>query len=75
MGFRDCFQLLNAKANVYFGKTRDAISRLLRLTVQTGFLTSILAIPIIPLFLESSPTGSVITTLEALPYVPSRSVS
>ena len=43
------FQLYHAKSSAYFGQTRDRISRLLRLTVQTGFLTSILALPIAPL--------------------------
>jgi len=42
--------LYHAKSNTYFGETRDRISRLLRLTFQTGFLTSILALPIAPLY-------------------------
>lgn len=41
--------LLHAKANSCFGETRDLISRLIRLIVQTGLLTSILALLVIPL--------------------------
>jgi len=43
-------QLYQAKSSAYFGETRDRISRLFRLTVQTGFLTAVLAIPIAPLY-------------------------
>ena len=44
-------QLYDAKSHAYFGETRDRISHLLRLTLQTGFLTSALALPIAPLYL------------------------
>jgi hypothetical protein len=59
------FQLFHAKASTYFGETRDQISRLLTLTVRTGFLTAILAIPIAPLGEILSPAGN----LFILPYV------
>jgi len=42
--------LYHAKSSSCFGETRDRLSRLLRLTIQTGFLTSVLAIPVAPLF-------------------------
>jgi len=42
--------LYHAKSRSWFGEMRDRISRLLRLTIQTGFLTSVLAIPVAPLF-------------------------
>jgi len=42
--------LYHAKSSAYFGETRDRISHLLHLTLQTGFLTSIFAIPIAPLY-------------------------
>jgi len=42
--------LFRAKNTSYFGETRDRISRLIRLTIQTGLLTTVLAIPIAPLF-------------------------
>jgi len=42
--------LYHAKSGAYFGETRDRISRLLRLTLQTGFLTSILTLPVVPLY-------------------------
>ena len=45
---RAVYQLYHAKSSAYFGETRDRISRLLRLTLQTGFLTSILALPVAP---------------------------
>jgi len=41
--------LYHAKSSAYYGETRDKISGMLRLTIQTGFLTSILAIPIAPI--------------------------
>jgi len=44
--------LHHAKSSGCFGETRDRLSRLLRLTIQTGFLTSILAIPIAPLYIR-----------------------
>jgi len=44
--------LYHAKSNSYYGETRNRISRLLRLTIQTGFLTCILAIPVSPLFVS-----------------------
>jgi len=36
--------LFHAKSSSYFGETRDKFSRLLRLTIQTGFLTSVLSL-------------------------------
>jgi len=45
--------LRNAKSRAYFGETRDRISRLLRLTIQTGLLTTILALPTGPVFLRA----------------------
>jgi len=44
--------LYHAKASACFGETRDRFSRLLRLTIQTGFVTSILALPIAPLYIH-----------------------
>jgi len=44
--------LYHAKANSHFGPTRDKLSSLIRLTIQTGLLTSALAIPIAPLFID-----------------------
>jgi len=41
--------LRHARASSFFGETRNIISRLLRLTIQTGLLTTTLAIPIPPL--------------------------
>jgi hypothetical protein len=51
-------QLYHAKSNSYFGETRDRVSRLLRVTIQTGFLTFIVALPIGPLYfrVQSSTT-------------------
>jgi len=46
------FILYHAKSTAYFGETRDHVSRLLRLTIQTGFLTVIIALPIGPLYLR-----------------------
>ena len=63
-------KLFHAKANAYLGETRDRISRILHLTVQTGFLTAILAMPIAPLFFETNSPG-----VYALTYVNARSFS
>jgi len=41
--------LLHAKANSHFGETRDVISRLIRMILQTGLLTSLLALLVMPL--------------------------
>jgi hypothetical protein len=43
-------QLYHAKSSLYFGESRDRITRLLRLAIQTGLLTSILALPVAPLY-------------------------
>jgi hypothetical protein len=59
-------QLYQAKSNAYFGETRDRISRLFRLTVQTGFLTAILAVPISPLYMV---TTVQVTNAFTIPYV------
>jgi hypothetical protein len=50
------FQLYHAKSGSYFGEIHDKISRLRAITIQTGFLTAILAIPIAPLY-TSGPVG------------------
>jgi hypothetical protein len=55
-------QLYHAKSTSYFGEVHDKITRLFTITIQTGFLTTILAIPIAPLYI-SGPEG-----LNALPY-------
>lgn len=49
--------LYNARANFYFGEMRDRTTRLIRLTIQTGLLTSILALPIGPLYFRDQPGG------------------
>lgn len=51
--------LYHAKSSTYFGVTRDKLSRLLRLTLQTGFLTAILALPIGPLYAIYQDTSSI----------------
>lgn len=48
--------LLNAKARTDISETRDRISQLLRITVQTGFLTSVMAVPAAPLFVFTNDT-------------------
>jgi len=53
--------LYHAKANAYFGETHDKLSRLLRLTIQTGFLTSILAVPMTPLYFYGGPGTYTVT--------------
>jgi len=50
--------LYHAKSSACFGETRDRISNLLRLTLQTGFVTSILALPIGPLYLAYQFSGN-----------------
>ena len=47
---------MNAKARTGTSETRDRISQLLRITVQTGFLTSVMAVPAAPLFVFSNDT-------------------
>jgi len=42
--------LLHARASSCFGETRDMLSRLMRNVLQTGLLTSILALLVLPLF-------------------------
>lgn len=54
-------QLYHAKANAYFGETHDKLSRLLRLTIQTGFLTSMLAVPMTPLYFYGGPGTYTVT--------------
>jgi len=44
--------LLHAKANAHFRDTRDLLSRLTRIVLQTGLLTSILALLDLPLVLR-----------------------
>jgi len=44
--------LYHAKSSSYFGETRDRISKVIRLTIQTGFLTSVLALLVPPLLLR-----------------------
>jgi len=46
--------LMNAKSRSTIKETRNGISQLLRVTIQTGFLTSTLAIPIGPLYLSGT---------------------
>jgi len=46
--------LRHAKAGSYFGDTRDLLSRLIRICLQTGLLTSILALIVPPLFLSNT---------------------
>jgi hypothetical protein len=47
-------QLYHARSSSYLGETRDRLSYLYRLTIQTGFLTSILALPIAPLYFRGT---------------------
>ena len=54
-------QLLHAKSSAYFGETRDRISQLLRLTIQTGFLTSTLSILMVALGDSHAKISSVYT--------------
>lgn len=42
--------LYHAKSNTLLEETQDRLSRLFRLTIQTGLLTTVIAIPIGPLF-------------------------
>jgi len=42
--------LYHATSSACFGEMQDRISLLLRLTLQTGFLTSILAMPVVPIY-------------------------
>jgi len=44
--------LLHAKANSYFGETRDLLSRLIRIVLQTGLLTTVLALLILLLYVK-----------------------
>jgi len=46
--------LYNTRASTYSGEIHDRLSRLLRLTIQTGFMTSLLAVLVIPLYLENT---------------------
>jgi len=55
------FQLYHAKASAYYEEMRNKISRMLRLTIQTGFLTSILAIPIVPMYNSKIPGWNLFT--------------
>jgi len=52
--------LRHARSKTYFADTRDTISKLIRLTVQTGTLTSVLALAIIIVFLKE-PFGNMHT--------------
>ena len=45
-------KLHNAKSKTYFSETRDVISRLSRQTLQTGILTSVLALAILFCFTQ-----------------------
>jgi len=45
--------LFHAKANSYFEDTRDLLSRLIRTILQTGLLTSLLALIVLPLYLKN----------------------
>jgi hypothetical protein len=45
-------QLYHAKSSSYFGETRDRISGIIRVTVQTGFLTSALAVIVVVFLLR-----------------------
>ena len=56
-------QLSHAKSSSYFRETRDRISHLLRLTIQTGFITCVFTIPIPILFYKNQ------ASLYLLPFV------
>jgi len=49
--------LLHARANTCFGETRDLLSRLTRILLQTGLLTSVLALLVLPLLLIRNLVG------------------
>jgi len=49
--------LYHANSHSYFGDTRSRASRIIRITAQTGLLTSILAIPIAPLYAHFRASG------------------
>jgi len=44
--------LQNAKSKAYFGETKDIISRLIRITIQAGSLTSALALVVLIVYTE-----------------------
>jgi len=50
--------LTHARSRSHARETRYKISQLLRITIQTGFLTTILAIPIAPLYILSLNTAA-----------------
>jgi len=54
--------LLHAKSGTHFGKTHDLLSRLTRIVLQTGLLTSILALLVLPLILRG------VTGIYSLPW-------
>lgn len=61
--------LYHSRASATSEDTYDKISRLLRLTIQTGFLTSALAVVVVPLFLVSSNLFALPTFLLGKSYV------
>jgi len=61
--------LYRAKSSAYYGETRDKLSHMLRLTIQTGFLTSILAIPVAPLFVFTPGLDAITMFLIGKSYV------
>ena len=56
-------QLFHVRANSYFGEIRGKVAKLIKITVQTGFLTSALAITSLVLSLTVS------FGLYSIPYV------
>lgn len=53
--------LWHAKSQAIFGEIRNTVSRLIRLTIQTGLLTSVLALLVLPLIVQN-------TVLYTLPW-------
>jgi len=49
--------LLHAKASSHFAKTNDMLSRLIRIVLQTGLLTSVLALLVLPLIFRKALSG------------------
>jgi len=45
--------LLHAKAGSYFGEVRDTITRLIRIVLQTGLLSSVMALLVLPFYFRN----------------------
>jgi hypothetical protein len=56
-------KLFHTKSRTLFGELQDTITRLLRLTIQTGLFTSVLTLPIIAIAAETSIRGGTSNTV------------